>query len=200
MLLHLFRQRIQGIILITLILFSMNALSQEGKKKDTVVKPQQAAKVQSDSIFMRLQTGEKVYCLSPPDFWTKQGGHSDWLIYDGMLRNQATTMFTFTAPLHLPHNARVTRIVMVCRDNHRSHDVRLTLKFLGNTASERRPGDQNYSVGSVESNGVPRDWRLYSTTDLNNPVINYLAGAYWMELNLPGYCAFRSAKIFYKTD
>ena len=209
----------------TVILLAMAAIAVSQEKQERVRIPLQ--RMQPGQTSVSLQPSEKVICvgssafqpvLSGSYFWDYNGipvggrpvrvvanrqvldfySRSGWALSmdtypDGMLYVQ------FTAPVILPHNARITRLILLCYDNSsdENKEVSLLLRYAENTSLGAR------NVCRVASSEAADRVRLFQTTDMTEDLVDNVNAVYWLELSLMGGTRefkFGQAKIYYREE
>jgi len=184
----------------TVILLAMAAMavSQERQERERI----QLQRVRLEQTSVALQPGEKVICLGPSAFQPVFSGYnyrcSGWAL--SMDTYPAGMPYvSFTAPLILPHNARITRLILLCYDNSsdENKEVSLLLRYAENTSLGAR------NVCRVASSEAADRVRLFQTTDMTEDLVDNVNAVYWLELSLMGGTRefkFGQAKIYYREE
>ncbi len=99
---------------------------------------------------------------------------------EGPLIFNAPPVSMYTAPLMLPHNSTVTRLVLYCFDNGAHSDVVLQLMHKTNSNTVVQ------SLLLLSSSGGVEEWREFRSSGIRSVPIDNLNGFYWLQLYFYG--------------
>jgi len=188
----------------TVILLAMAAMAISQEKQERVRIPLQ--RMQPGQTSVPLQPGEKVICVGASAFQPLISGYNlnrrGWILSLSAFTPDMLSV-VFTAPVILPHNARITRLILLCYDNSsdENKEVSLLMRYAENTAPPASTNARN--VCRVDSSGAADQVRLVQTTDMTEDLVDNVNAFYWLELYLMGVhreFRFYHAKIYYRED
>lgn len=87
------------------------------------------------------------------------------------------------APLILPNGAKITKVVLVCKDDDPQGDVRLWVHRVSNDQTESQ------AIGNVASSGASEEWRTFETTSFEDDTVDNI-----------NYCTFINVRLLESPD
>jgi hypothetical protein len=138
---------------------------------------------------MVIQAQEMTLMLGPPDF-VPQTNEGYFMFRNQLFPYTGTVYRTFFAPVHLPNNVRIKRVVIYYKDEHATSNIFVTLyrcntytldsnilcdwNSSGTTSGwQQHTAYANWSFNEVQNGGYHYVFRINFNSDSTNEVMLY---------------------------